>query len=322
MAAASMAALLARRLDQAAVHLALLGVRLGEIQAEFLQGTSSGKIVFRRFHHTYTDNSHNTCFQVPPFLLATIWSNVTVCMGVCLVWRKPFFHRCTLRSGASPVSIKYEKRLGDRGKMAISFPVEVQTHQIHLGPSKVVYYPQAVHMQNLYFQQLINERIVMEIQQLINRQAAEMPSQVAEMIGTYELKNNQRDVLSLSLSNYAYHVNAAHGMTYLRSLTFDLQRGQFCTLQDLFLPESDYVMRLSELIHKQMEERSIPILGEFEAIRSDQDFYIADKTLVIYFQLYEITPYVFGFPMFPISVYALQDIIDEKGPLGRMLENR
>ncbi|WP_368073024.1 RsiV family protein [Virgibacillus salinus] len=56
-------------------------------------------------------------------------------------------------------------------------------------------------------------------------------------------------------------------------------------------------------------------------MQPDQDFYIADKALVIYFQLYEITPYVFGFPMFPISVYAIKDIINEDGPLGRMAEN-
>ena len=48
---------------------------------------------------------------------------------------------------------------------------------------------------------------------------------------------------------------------------------------------------------------------------------MADKALVIYFQLYDITPYVFGFPMFPISVYEIQDIIDENGPLGRMAVN-
>ncbi|WP_342669952.1 hypothetical protein [Pseudobacillus wudalianchiensis] len=41
----------------------------------------------------------------------------------------------------------------------------------------------------------------------------------------------------------------------------------------------------------------------------------------MYFQLYEITPYVFGFPMFLISVYNLQDIIDENGLLGRMAAN-
>jgi hypothetical protein len=39
------------------------------------------------------------------------------------------------------------------------------------------------------------------------------------------------------------------------------------------------------------------------------------------YQLYELTPYVFGFPQFPISVYEIQDIIREDAPLGVMLIN-
>ena len=43
--------------------------------------------------------------------------------------------------------------------------------------------------------------------------------------------------------------------------------------------------------------------------------------LVIYFQLYEITPYVEGLPMFPISVFELADIIRENSPLSRLAIN-
>ena len=125
----------------------------------------------------------------------------------------------------------------------------------------------------------------------------------------------------MSLSNYVYHYHAAHGMTVIKSLTFDLQKGKQAALKDLFKPGSDYVKRISDLIAVQIKERDIPLLVDFTAIKPDQDFYIADKALVVYFQLYEITPYAYGFPMFPISVYDLQDIIDENGPLGRMAVN-
>ena len=86
-------------------------------------------------------------------------------------------------------------------------------------------------------------------------------------------------------------------------------------------PGSDYVKVISRLVKEQIEQRDIQLLNEFTEIRQDQDFYIADKTLVIYFQLYEITPYVVGFPMFPISVFDLAEIIDVRGPLGRMAIN-
>lgn len=205
--------------------------------------------------------------------------------------------------------------------MSISFPVSIVTRNVYCNPQKMVHYPQVCGMQNIELEKYINQMIVDATQQLINEQVGNMPETVVEMLGSYEIKNNQRDVLSLSLSNYAYHDRAAHGMTYIKSLTFDLQKGTYCELKDLFKPGSDYVGRISAIIHEQIIQRDIQLLEPFKVIRPDQDFYIADKSLVVYFQLYEITAYVYGFPMFPISVYDLQDIIKEDGPLGRMLRN-
>ncbi|WP_084710724.1 DUF3298 and DUF4163 domain-containing protein [Ornithinibacillus californiensis] len=205
--------------------------------------------------------------------------------------------------------------------MPISFPVDIQTLWVSGGRDKTVYYPQVTRMKNQMLERYINQSIIHETQSLINQQIAEMPSTVVEMLGTYEIKNNQRDVLSLTLTNYTYHDKAAHGMTYIRSLTFDLEKGKKCELADLFKPDSNYVERLSTIIKAQIQERDIQLIDDFKEISPNQDFYIADKTLVIYFQLYDITPYVFGFPMFPISVYDIQDIIKEDGPLGRLAQN-
>jgi hypothetical protein len=205
--------------------------------------------------------------------------------------------------------------------MPISFPVSIRTQAFRFGPQKRVYYPQVERMRNQQLQQLINQSIIHQTQGLISLQVGNMPSTVVEMLGYYEIKNNQRQVLSLTQSNYTYHDKAAHGMTYIRSLTFDLKRGRRCDLKDLFKPDSDYVNRLSTLVSQQIKERNIDLLSEFTTISPNQEFYIADKTLVLYFQLYDLTPYVFGFPIFPISVYDIQDIINEDGPLGRMATN-
>nr|WP_206697930.1 DUF3298 and DUF4163 domain-containing protein [Cytobacillus firmus] len=202
--------------------------------------------------------------------------------------------------------------------VAINFPVGIKTMTISTGPTKVVYYPRVSGMQNKQLQEFINNTILRQNQQLINEQTGNMDTTVVDLYGYYEIKNNQRNVLSLSLNNYVYHYHAAHGMTVIKSLTFDLQKGKQAALKDLFKPGSDYVKRISDLIAVQIKKRDIPLLVDFTAIKADQDFYIADKALVVYFQLYEITPYAYGFPMFPISVYDLQDIIDENGPLGRM----
>jgi len=205
--------------------------------------------------------------------------------------------------------------------MPITLPAEIQSLVIGDGANKTVYYPHVSLPQNPSLQHAINQDIGLKTQQLIDRQMADAPSRLVEMLGYYEIKNNQRDVLSFTFSNYAYYYQAAHGMTYINSLTYDLQKQKACTLEDLFKPNSNYVERLSTLIQEQINERDIPVINEFTQIAPNQDYYIADRSLVIYFQLYELAPYAFGFPMFPISVYAIQDIIDEDGPLGRLAAN-
>jgi hypothetical protein len=203
--------------------------------------------------------------------------------------------------------------------MPISFPVTIQTMKVSDGPQKYVYYPQVTQLQNRQIEQHINRTIINHTQKLMDIQFGNMPSVIVEMVGSFEIKNNQRDILSLTLSNYAYPDRAAHGMTYLEALTFNVITGKQYQLKDLFKPGSNYIEIISRIIKEQIKKRDLPVINEFREIKPDQDFYIADKTVVIYFQLYDLVPYAYGFPMFPISIYDIQDIIDENGPLGKML---
>ncbi|WP_085992673.1 DUF3298 and DUF4163 domain-containing protein [Oceanobacillus senegalensis] len=205
--------------------------------------------------------------------------------------------------------------------MPIALPVTIYSYTVTDGPNKKIIYPQIIYMQNEIFKREINQAIVEKNQELIDQQIDQIPSNVEEMIGTYDIKNNQRQVLSFAFSNYTYYHQAAHGLTIIKSLTFDLEKENTCELKDLFKTDSDYIQKLSSLIEKQIKQRDIPLINDFTGITPNQDFYIADKTIVIYFQLYELTPYVFGFPMFPISLYDIQDIINEDGPLGRLMTN-
>lgn len=200
-------------------------------------------------------------------------------------------------------------------------PVSIETMIIQQ-QGMTIYYPQVVNLPNPNVQQAINQIIFQVMQTLIQQQYEQQDAEsFTEMIGTYEIKTNERDILSLSLSNYAIAFQHAHGLTLMKSLTFDVQTGRLYQLGDLFKPGSNYVKVLSEIVQNQIIKRDMQLLNDFSGIAPDQDFYIADKSLVLYFQLYEITPYYVGFPMFPISVYELQNIIDENGPLGRMAVN-
>jgi len=200
-----------------------------------------------------------------------------------------------------------------------ALPAMIQTMVIKQ-QGTTIYYPQVTGLQNQHVQQKINQTIAQLMQFLVQQQYEQQGADAfTEMIGTFEIKTNERNVLSLTLTNYAIAYHYAHGLTLKKSLTFDIRDGKNYTLQELFRSGSNYTDVLSKIVQKQIKARDIPLIGDFPGISPNQDFYIADKALVLYFQAYEITPGYIGIPMFPISVYELQDIIDENGPLGRMM---
>lgn len=201
--------------------------------------------------------------------------------------------------------------------MRFPVPVHIGTY---LAPGIEIYYPQIYGFSQRAAQERMNQSIQEAVHALSREQQAyQSGSGMTVMTGLFEIKMNERGVFSVTLSNYACTPPMAHGMTLLTSLTFDAATGMPATLASLFRPGADYVEKLSELIAVQIKERNVPLLGEFRRIDPEQPFYLADKTLVIYYGLYELTPYVYGFPMFPISVYDVQEIAAEEGLLGRMI---
>lgn len=202
--------------------------------------------------------------------------------------------------------------------MAVEQPLVIHSHKVTL-PKTELQIPVVSGAPNPAAEQAINTEIRKGVQQLISEQGS-LEDPRSEMLGWFETKTNEKNVFSLSLFNYAY-TGGAHGMTLQKSLTFNIQSGHTYTLAQQFKPEADYVKVLSDLVAQQIAERDIQTLEPFKSIRPDQDYYIADRSLVIYFQLYELTAYAYGFGYFPISVYDLQDIIAENSPLGLMAVN-
>lgn len=194
-------------------------------------------------------------------------------------------------------------------------PATIHTYRI-AAPGVMIDYPAVVGLHNHQVQEHINRTIAHQVQLLRQEQQKYQTGTYTEMTGHYEIKTNERGILSLTLSNYAYSQHMAHGFTIVKALTFNLLTGKLYTLADLFKPGSNYVAVLSGLVSQQIKQRDLPLLNGFTAIKPDQDFYLADKSLMIFFQLYEITPYYVGFPMFPINVYDVLSIAAEPGPLS------
>jgi hypothetical protein len=200
----------------------------------------------------------------------------------------------------------------------IQNPVRISTRRITTQDNMVtIDYPAVKDLESPAVQHRINRAIASQVDKPMREQGY-YKSQKVEMLGWYEIKTNERGILSLTIGNYAFTYPSAHGLTIVKGLTFDIKSGDGIELSGLFKPGSDYVKVLSDIVEQQIKDRNISLLDEFKGIAPNQDFYIADKSLVLFFQLYEITPYYMGLQYFPISVYQIQDIIDEDGALGIM----
>lgn len=202
--------------------------------------------------------------------------------------------------------------------MAFHFPAVIHASRITFAKAEL-WVPVVSGVYNQAAQLEINKSLQIAVSELVGDHGS-LEDPRAEMKGWFELKTNEKGVLSLSLFNYAY-TGGTHGVTLQHSYTFDIVSGKSYSLADLFKPGSAYVKYLSDLVRAQIESRQIATLEPFRTILPNQPFYIADRALVIYFPLFELTPYAFGFPYFPISVYDIADIINPTGPLAVMAVN-
>jgi hypothetical protein len=203
--------------------------------------------------------------------------------------------------------------------MAFRLPVIVQAVRL-TRPKTEIWSPFVSGLPNLEAQTRIRQSL-QEAERSLEASQGPLDDPRAEMLGWFEVKTNERGVFSISLYNYAY-TGGAHGLTLQTSRTFDTETGRLYGLADLFKPGSPYLERLTAIVRDQIRRRDIPVFeGEQVSVTPDTDFYIADRSLVLYWPLYAITPYVYGFPYFPVSVFDLSDIVREDGPLGVMSAN-
>lgn len=185
-------------------------------------------------------------------------------------------------------------------------PVVIKTRRIKKERLDVEY-PVVENLLNKNAKQYINS-VLMSIVDTLIEQTDYYQNPITEVTGRYYIRTNGKGILSISIEMYWFS-GGAHGMTVLKSVTFDVATGRIYYLKDLFKENSHYVKRLTDIIKRQIQERDIPVIVDFTSIKPDQDFYIENTTLVIYFQLYELAPYAYGFPTFKIPTQEIEDIL-------------
>ncbi|UWD48634.1 DUF3298 and DUF4163 domain-containing protein [Clostridioides difficile] len=121
----------------------------------------------------------------------------------------------------------------------------------------------------------------------------------------FELKKNTDSALSIKVRYYTYS-GGAHGYYQDIAYNVDMRTGKFLELMDLFKDNTKYKEVIDEKIKQQiteLEKKDKENVGiyNFKGIKENQNFYLQDDNLVIYFDLYDITPYAAGIPEFSIN---------------------
>lgn len=130
-----------------------------------------------------------------------------------------------------------------------------------------------------------------------------------EIFSRYSTTKDSSSLVSLYNDYYEY-LGGAHGMTTRTSYTIDKRREKLLTLKELFAEDYNYIDIINKEIKAEINKHPENYFdsGEiFKEISENQSFYIEGDNLVIYYQLYDLAPYVFGFPEFKIPLKLFEN---------------
>jgi hypothetical protein len=131
------------------------------------------------------------------------------------------------------------------------------------------------------------------------------------------------NLLSLKFTISFYSDGAAHPGSYSRTATYDLEAGQFVTLDQLFLPGSDYLGTISAYCIAKLQASEIgPVLfaeGAQPTADNYRNWNITADGLLISFDEYQVAAYAAGPQLVTVPYSELTAIINQQGPLAGVL---
>ena len=124
----------------------------------------------------------------------------------------------------------------------------------------------------------------------------------------YRVKYNQNNLLSVILLNYQY-TGGAHGGTFQKGYTFDLQTGKQYEIKDLFREKSNYISLFNNIVKDGIKSRELPDLTPFVSIADNQAYYLDNSGISVYFQQYEYFPYAAGIQSFTADYSQIKELL-------------
>ena len=150
-----------------------------------------------------------------------------------------------------------------------------------------------------------------------------MPELGNEMAVTYDVMNASKGLISIRFNYFCYIAGSAHPNSYQFTKTYDLYTKSFLTLDDLFIPGSEYLQKLSEYSITYLEENGTldwPETGANPVPENYENWNILEDGILITFNPYQVASYAAGPQQALVPYSELAAFIGEESTLNRLLQ--
>ena len=139
----------------------------------------------------------------------------------------------------------------------------------------------------------------------------------------YELVGQQGNFWSIKLNMEGYTDGAAHPYHYSSTDNYDLDKGKDIILDEIFLPNSNYLQFISQYCVAELSKRDIGFDGFHQGadptVENYRNWNVSDKGLVITFDEYQVAPYAAGPQTVIIPYSVLGTVTNNQSPLTPFL---
>ena len=125
----------------------------------------------------------------------------------------------------------------------------------------------------------------------------------------YRIKYNQNHLLSVVLLDYQYY-GGAHGDTMEKAYTFNLNTGKAYSMKNLFKANTNFAALFNERVKSDIAKRELYALTPFESIADNQNYYLENDGVSVYFEPYEYFPHAAGIQVFTVDYAELNDLLN------------
>ena len=166
----------------------------------------------------------------------------------------------------------------------------------------------------------LNQAIIDKVSGLFKSQVL-VPEQVdfSEVYGTYEDTLNENGIVSILFDMYTYVNKAAHGLSVYDSITFNANTGQIYSFSDLFNPRTNYIAELNRLAQEYIQRNNVTLTSPFGGVEENQAFYLTPDSIVMYYQVYQYTPYYYGLFKIEIPYNRIRNLLGPLSPINQLI---